>query len=513
VGVGTELGGRYRLTGTLATDQAGTVYRAEDAETGRAVAVRVFQEIGRHERSRLEGFHRAASRGTPRLELPSAFGTFHECDLTDDGRLFVVTELLEGPTVAELLRGTPPLDVTRALDLAIRIGEALEEVLNLGLFDLRVTPEDIVVPDAGDGVRLRGLDRLILWRLGLADRLTDSEDPGRGACYASPEELAGLSVTERSVVHRFGILLYELLAGAPPFPGTTPAEVREHQRRPLRARLRDRHRGLPASVDRLVARMLDPDPQARPGDLAGILNELWDVSCRLRGKAPARPPGTASSARTASIPPTGPARTGPWVLAGVPLLVLSGALLAWLYVAGGPTVRTAPPSPVRAALDAPTPSTGATPRLETASPDSGTEGDQVSRPETPAPETRHTPSAPSAAAGVPTARTAEAPPGAPSVARTESPLPSMSRKTASPPIVAAPAPPPSEPSAGTPAPSTISPPETPATVNPVGPAAPSPQPMTLPPLRPRPQAPENPRATDPGAIIDWLVRESPRVSE
>ena len=263
-----SFGDQHRLTGMLTTSRVATVYRAEEVETGRAVMVKLFHELGRNDRGLTLGSWGSwptASRA-PWPELPGAFVAVHTCDLTDEGQLFLVTDLVEGPSVADLLRRTPPIAPVRALDLAIRIGEALEAARNLGVLDLQVTPRDVIVVDDADRVKLLRSDTLMLRHLGLADRLSAAEAAERDPRYASPEELAGIPPTERSVIYRFGVLLYELLSGSPPFEGTTPAEVRDRQLRSSPSRLRRRHRRLPASLDRLVSRMISLDPMARPVD-------------------------------------------------------------------------------------------------------------------------------------------------------------------------------------------------------------------------------------------------------
>jgi eukaryotic-like serine/threonine-protein kinase len=525
VAAGTVLRDRYRLTGTLYVGQVATLYRAEEIESGRAVTVKVFHEIGRNDRSRLEVLHRPTPRGAARLDLPSAFIAVYECEFTDDGRLFLVTELVEGPSVADLLRRTPPLAPIRALELAMRVGEALEVVLNLGLLDLPVAPRDIVVVNDGDRVKLRGSDMLILRRLGLAEQLAATEASGRDPRYASPEELAGLPATERSVVYRFGVLLYELLCGSPPFEGTTPAQVRS-QLRPLPVRFRDRHRALPASVDRLVSRMLDPDPVARPGDLTWILNELWDADCHLRAQTPTAPTDAASS--PASAAPAMTARrfwTRRLAFAALPVLAMGGTLLAWPYLFWGPTARTSVPAPVRPAVDVAPPPAPLVSTPSLAVPPSGpaTSSGRVStqvpsfhpRTELPAPAAAQSPPAPTVdGAG---SRVRSSAPAVPRVAQPETPPAPADAKAVSPAVAPAPEPPPSAPRpAEAPAPRRAAVPTEPEPTSARARSTPPPQPETVvavPPARRSEPRPEDPRAADPGAIIEWLVRESPRIGE
>ena len=341
---GTLLRNRYRLTGTLKIGRVAAVYRAEEAETGRPVTVKIFHELGRNDRDRIVSFRRPKSSRLPRRELPASFAAVHACDLTDDGQLFLVTEVVQGTSLADLLKRTPALAPGRALELATRIGEALEAALNLGPLELPLAPADIVVDDA-DRVKLLRSDVLILRQLGLADQLAAAEAGERDPRYVSPEELAGIPPTERSVVYRFGVVLYELLCGkrtvrrddagrsSPQAAPITP-EVAPGQ-----------HPELPASLDRLVSRMLDPEPRTRPADPTSIVNELWDVACRLRAASPPATTHIASSSATAGPPsPVRRSRARPWVLAGLPIALISGAILTWSTLVRSPS--PAPPTPV-----------------------------------------------------------------------------------------------------------------------------------------------------------------------
>jgi hypothetical protein len=421
-----------------------------------------------------------------------------------------------------LQRGTPPLGPRRVIELAMRVGEALEVVLNLGLVDLRVAPEDIVVPGDGDRVRLRGGDRLILRRLSLDGVLAAAEVPGRDPRYVSPEELAGLPATERSVVYRFGILLYELLAGHPPFPGTTPGEVYYHQLQPLKSRLRKRHRGLPASVDQLVARMLDHGPQGRPGDLTWILNELWDAASSLGGETPAQPADATSAASARYTPRRRSAPTRRWALAALPVVLMGGALLAWPYVIG-PLTGSAP-APSRPPLaDAPPvvpmPLAVPSPELPSSTPRASNSFASTQAPElpppalpaplsTPAGEGSATPRA-EGAGSLPRVRS-----NAPAVTQPEIPPAPASVRVAAPPSL--PVRPPATPPAPVEAPATrrALPPIEPDTASArAGPNPPLQPEATVTPPPARPSQPPDALRGDPGAIIEWLVRESPRISD
>ncbi len=350
---GTLLRNRYRLTGTLKIGRVAAVYRAEEAETGRPVTVQIFHELGRNDRDRIASYRRPRSSRVARPDMPGAFVTVHACDLTDEGQLFLVTEAVQGASLADILARTPKLAPARALELATRIGEALEAALNIGLLELPLAPADIIVDDA-DRVKLLRSDVLVLRQLGLAEQLAAAEATERDPRYVSPEELAGLPATERSVVYRFGVLLYELLCGEVPFDGTKPGDVHDQQLRSPPRRLRDRHPTLPASLDRLASRMLDPEPMARPADPTSILNELWEAACRFRTEAPPAPTDAASPSAMGPVP-VRRSWMRPLALAGLPIVVIGGAILTWSTLVRSPSPAPPTPVPVHSAVAVPPP--------------------------------------------------------------------------------------------------------------------------------------------------------------
>jgi serine/threonine protein kinase len=384
---GTVLRGRFRLSGTFATDPIATIYRAVAVESGRPALVKIFHEVGRTDRGRVLSLH-ATSGPELRAESPGQFATVHEWGYTEEGRLFLLMEVVEGPTIAELLGRTPPLGPVRAVNFAMQIGEALEVARNLGLLTVRIAPGDVIALGDTGHVRVLRSDAFILRHLGLADQLSMAEISGGDPRYASPEELEGASPTESSVVYRFGVLLYELLAGRPPFEGRTPTEVRDQQRRSSSKRLRHRHRTLPAALDRLVSRMLSPDPMGRPADLSVALNELWDAAGALRKEGQARTTERARAFFTRYV------HAGRWMVTGLTGLLIVGTVMAWSYLhqrpnelISVPTLAppTVPPTPAESA-----PSLGLSPSDPRISTDLG---------QSQLPEPRPSQESPSSAAG------------------------------------------------------------------------------------------------------------------
>jgi serine/threonine protein kinase len=461
----TILLGPYRLTRVLEVGPLATTYQAEEIDAQRSVTVKIFHEFGRHDWGLLDRLQGPTLRGASSPDLPRFFLPVNACDLGDDGRLFLATETVEGNTLADFAKTAPGLEPGRLLELAIRIGEALEVALNLGLVELPLAPDNVIVEE-GDRPRLRRYEFTAVRHLDLADKLREMEIPVAALQYASPEELAGLPPTERSVIYRFGVLIYALLSGVPPFNGTTAAELRQQIRRgpkPLQAR----QRALPRRLSKLVSRMMLLDPLHRPADVTSILNELWAAQCHQQ---PAATGGRhdPSSARPAWSVPAASYRRFRWA-AAVSAGSVGLAILAWFHVhPGWPRGTSAPPpKPVHVSASA----AGSVP--------------------TPLASLRSTPS---------TSTTPDVDSRTMTIdVRAVSPRPSVPRPRPAGPALNEPTEPARLPAegtmAGTNAPSSAEPAVAPP------PAAPA---------QPRAQ---NSRSADPGAIIDWLMQAPPRIGD
>jgi eukaryotic-like serine/threonine-protein kinase len=325
--VGAVFRDRFRVTGTIEAGPVASIYRAKETATGRRVAVKVWHKVSDDHRSRAERFQWPATRdGAAPGQLPSSFVAVRDCALTADGQLFLVTELVDCPSLRELVETAPGLEPGRAVALARRVGEALAIALDRGFPELPITPANVVVDaDAEDSVKILGSEALVLRRLGLAD--WPAEALPRDAQYAAPEELAGEPPTERSAVYRFGLLLRFLLHGT--LAAVRPMPAGPFERLLAKLRLRRQPPSVLSALDRLTAWMTDPDPAARPTNLT-VLSELWRASCRLE----------------AADWPKAPRHR--WVLVAVPALLGAGALIAWLVVGSGrswPSATPAPPLP------------------------------------------------------------------------------------------------------------------------------------------------------------------------
>ena len=265
--------GPYTITAEIGAGGMGVVYRAHDSRLGRDVAVKVSSERFS------ERFEREA-RAVAALNHPNI------CTLHDVGPDYLVMELVEGETLADMLAQRSrssglPLDAT--LRMARQIASALDAAHDAGIVHRDLKPGNIKVKDDGT---VKVLD------FGLAKMHGTSEPASRDieklthsptllatqaglilgtAAYMSPEQARGKAVDKRADIWAFGVVVYEMLTGRRPFDGedasTTVAAVIQSE---------PRWDGIPQSMQRLLKRCLTKDPRRRLRDIGDVW-ELLDV--------------------------------------------------------------------------------------------------------------------------------------------------------------------------------------------------------------------------------------------
>jgi serine/threonine-protein kinase len=293
----------------------GAVYVAEQVSMGRSVALKVLKERSGQDERVVEGFQQEA-RLMARLD-PRYVTTIYDFDQAEDGRLFLVMELLEGETLSAMLKRMGALDLRRALALATQIAEGLSVAHRAGVIHRDVKPQNIMVrPDNTIKVMDFGIARL---RDAGGGQLTSMGVIMGTPEYMAPERIRTGLASERTDIYSFGVMLYEMLAGEVPFNGPTPSDVIARRLqvgsapRPLRTLRPD----VPSEVEQVVLQAMERDPEQRPRDMGEILAQLKAVAERLWGDQPAdaavETPPVASAADQAVDTPqaAGPSETGP----------------------------------------------------------------------------------------------------------------------------------------------------------------------------------------------------------
>ena len=329
-GTGT-LGSRYTLTEVLGTGGMATVWRARDEVLGREVAVKVLSPQYAADPGFLTRFERearhAASVSSPRLVTVFDSGI-------DEGTPFLVMELVTGRTLRQVLAEASPLPVGQAVAIAAAVCEGLDAAHAAGLVHRDITPANIML--AGEDVKI--LDFGIARADGTAAGTLTGTILGTAA-YLSPEQSAGYPAGPQSDLYSLGCVLFEMLAGTPPFTAESPVGVAYRQVHDDPGPPSARRPGLSPSLDAITARLLAKNPNDRPMSAAaartGLLAALDPGGTAVLPVPPGNVRDTARQRRRL--------RWSETVLA----VTLAAALLALtvtLLIGGGSASPAAPPA-------------------------------------------------------------------------------------------------------------------------------------------------------------------------
>ncbi len=232
VASGTRLG-RYEIIAPLGAGGMGEVYRARDTRLGRDVAVKVLRASFSDNKERFHRFEQeACTAGT--LNHPNILSV-HDVG-THEGAPYIVSELLEGETLRKRLSRSR-LNLKESLDVAIQVASALTAAHKAGVVHRDIKPENIVIRNDDSIVKVLDFGLAKATEKWLAQASADPEAatkplvntrPGvvmGTATYMSPEQARGLPVDERTDIWSLGVVLYEMVAGRPPFQGQTDSDV------------------------------------------------------------------------------------------------------------------------------------------------------------------------------------------------------------------------------------------------------------------------------------------------
>jgi serine/threonine protein kinase/cephalosporin-C deacetylase-like acetyl esterase len=265
---------RYRILGELGKGGMGIVYKAEDTKLKRTVALKFLpSEFTRNQEAK-ERFIREAQAAAA-LDHPNIC-TVYEVD-EHDGLAYISMAFIEGYSLRDRLK-KGLLSTEDALDIAIQIGEGLEEAHKKGIVHRDIKSANIMVDERGQAKIMDfGLAKVV------GGSLITKEPTTMGTvAYMSPEQALGEAVDRRTDIWSFGVVLYEMLSGQLPFHGERETSIMYcivHEKPQALTNIKP---NIPIELEQIVSHTLEKKPESRYSSVEIILRDLKSYQSTLK---------------------------------------------------------------------------------------------------------------------------------------------------------------------------------------------------------------------------------------
>jgi eukaryotic-like serine/threonine-protein kinase len=338
--VGETIAGRYDVEDLVGHGGMSSVYRARDRLLERHVALKILHDRYTVDEEFVERFKREA-RSVAQLSHPNIVTVIDRGE--EDGRQYIVFEFVEGENLKELLVRSGRLSVADALEVGAQVARALAFAHEQGLVHRDVKPQNVLLN--GDG-RVKVTDFGIARSIDV-EGVTQAGTVLGTSDYIAPEQASGRPVEAQTDIYSLGIVLYELLAGEPPFSGDNFVAVALKHVNEVPRSLLEVRRDVPPRVANAIDRAIEKDPNRRFPSMDAFAAELEACLAELE-----RSPGDADTQERVALAPR-PSRPHKRVSRWAIVVALIGLLAIGAAVAGLLIVRahdSTPPSTAAALI-------------------------------------------------------------------------------------------------------------------------------------------------------------------
>jgi len=277
VAIGDVLDGKYKVVRVLGKGGMGVVMSAEHVQLGHRIALKFLSRAGAKNEETLARFALEA-------KAAALMRSEHATRILDIGRLpsgepYMVLEFLEGSDLGALVTRRGPLPIADAVTYVLEACEAIAEAHSLGIVHRDLKPDNLFLATRSDGTKIvKVLDFGISKfsssmddKLGSAPSLTTTSAIIGSPIYMSPEQLKSTrDVDHRTDIWSIGVALYELIAGQPPFPWRSMAELSAAILKDTPVPLSSRIRAVSPELDRVILRCLEKNPECRHENIAEL---------------------------------------------------------------------------------------------------------------------------------------------------------------------------------------------------------------------------------------------------